>query len=168
MPKKVSQAELDAVFQAVARFPEGAPIEEISGVLEIFLPRRTLQRHLARLDEHDASWLLAAYEIKPSASLIAGNCTLIDSFRFFCRFCGSAAGDGLCVESTCVQEGSLYHLKGPIWHCRSVHCGARWSRRRVSWAGFLASLPFRCQRRPPLRAIFDSFSLMRSRFKPSR
>ena len=52
MPKKVSQAELDAVFQAVARFPEGGSIEEISGVLEISLPRRTLQRHLARLVDH--------------------------------------------------------------------------------------------------------------------
>jgi len=49
MPKKVAQAELDAIFQAVARFPEGASIEEISGVLEISLPRRTLQRRLARL-----------------------------------------------------------------------------------------------------------------------
>jgi Fic family protein len=52
MPKKVSQAELDAVFQAVARFPEGASIEEINGVLEISLSRRTLQRHLARLVDH--------------------------------------------------------------------------------------------------------------------
>jgi Fic family protein len=49
MPKKVAQAELDAIFQAVARFPEGASVEEVSGVLEIFLPRRTLQRRLARL-----------------------------------------------------------------------------------------------------------------------
>jgi len=52
MPRKVSQAELDAVFQAAARFPEGAAIEEISGVLEISLPHRTLQRHLARLVDH--------------------------------------------------------------------------------------------------------------------
>lgn len=49
MPKKVAQAELDAIFQAAARFPGGASVEEISGVLEIPLPRRTLQRRLARL-----------------------------------------------------------------------------------------------------------------------
>jgi len=53
MPKKVSQSELDAVFQAAARFPEGASIEEISGVLEISLPRRTLQRRLALLVDQD-------------------------------------------------------------------------------------------------------------------
>ena len=49
MPKKVAQAELDAIFQAAARFPGGGSVEEISGVLEIPLPRRTLQRRLARL-----------------------------------------------------------------------------------------------------------------------
>ena len=49
MPKQVSQAKLDAVLRAVARFPEGASILEISGVLEVTLPRRTLQRHLALL-----------------------------------------------------------------------------------------------------------------------
>lgn len=49
MPKQVSQAKLDAVLRAVARFPEGASILEISGVLAVTLPRRTLQRHLALL-----------------------------------------------------------------------------------------------------------------------
>jgi len=49
MPKQVSQAKLDAVLRAVARFPEGASIQEISGVLAVTLPRRTLQRHLALL-----------------------------------------------------------------------------------------------------------------------
>ena len=49
MPKLVPQAELDAVLQAVARFPEGAAIENIGGVLEVKLPRRTLQRRLALL-----------------------------------------------------------------------------------------------------------------------
>lgn len=51
MPKKVSQDEFDAVLQAVAQFPEGASNEDISGVLEIALPRRTLQRRLAVLVE---------------------------------------------------------------------------------------------------------------------
>lgn len=51
MPKLVPQAELDAVLQVVARFPEGASIEDIGGTLEVKLPRRTLQRRLALLVE---------------------------------------------------------------------------------------------------------------------
>ena len=51
MPKLVPQAELDAVSQAVARFPEGASIEDIGGALAAKLPRRTLQRRLALLVE---------------------------------------------------------------------------------------------------------------------
>jgi len=51
VPKKVSQNELDAVLQAVARFPEGVSVEHISGVLEVKPPRRTLQRRLALLVE---------------------------------------------------------------------------------------------------------------------
>ncbi len=51
MPKLVPQAELDAVLQAVARFPEGVSIEDIGGVLQVKLPRRTLQRRLALLVE---------------------------------------------------------------------------------------------------------------------
>jgi len=51
VPKLVPKAELDAILQAVARFPEGGSIEEIGGVLEIKLPRRTLQRRLALLVE---------------------------------------------------------------------------------------------------------------------
>jgi len=51
MPKLIPQDELDAVQEAVARFPEGAAIEEVSGVLAIKLPRRTLQRRLALLVE---------------------------------------------------------------------------------------------------------------------
>ena len=53
MPRQVSQSELDTVLQAVARFPEGASIEEITGALEIPLPRRTLQRRLATLVEQN-------------------------------------------------------------------------------------------------------------------
>lgn len=51
MPKLVPQAELDAVLQAVTRFPEGGSIEDIGRVLEVKLPRRTLQRRLALLVE---------------------------------------------------------------------------------------------------------------------
>lgn len=49
MPKKVSRTELDAIFQIVAGFPDGASVTEISGALKASLPRRTLQRHLAQL-----------------------------------------------------------------------------------------------------------------------
>lgn len=49
MPKRVPQAELDAVLEAVARFPEGAALEDIGEALEAKLPRRTLQRRLALL-----------------------------------------------------------------------------------------------------------------------
>jgi len=51
MPKSVPQSELDAVCQAVERLPAGASIEDIRGVLDLDLPRRTLQRRLARLTE---------------------------------------------------------------------------------------------------------------------
>lgn len=49
MPKKVSQAELDAVLKALARCREGASVEDIRGALTLTLPRRTLQRRLALL-----------------------------------------------------------------------------------------------------------------------
>jgi hypothetical protein len=51
MPKLVPQIELDAVLQAVVRFPEEASIEDVGGALEVKLPRRTLQRRLALLVE---------------------------------------------------------------------------------------------------------------------
>jgi hypothetical protein len=51
MPKRIPQNELDAVQEAVASFPEGASVEEVSGVLLIKMPRRTLQRRLALLVE---------------------------------------------------------------------------------------------------------------------
>ncbi len=51
MPKLIPQNELDAVQEAVARFPEGAAIEEVSSALAIKMPRRTLQRRLALLVE---------------------------------------------------------------------------------------------------------------------
>ena len=53
MPKRISQNELDAVQQAVGHFSEGAGIEEISKVLSIRLPHRTLQRRLALLVEQE-------------------------------------------------------------------------------------------------------------------
>jgi Fic family protein len=49
VPKKVSQNELDAILQVIPRFPKGASIEQISSVLEVKAPRRTLQRRLALL-----------------------------------------------------------------------------------------------------------------------
>ena len=51
MPKKVSTAELDAIVKAVAKFPSGASVDAIGNLTEITLPRRTLQRRLARLVE---------------------------------------------------------------------------------------------------------------------
>ena len=49
MPKQISRDELDVIFEAVSRFPNGASVEVIGKVLENRLPRRTLQRRLARL-----------------------------------------------------------------------------------------------------------------------
>ncbi len=48
MAKLVSKDQLDTVLKAVAQFPNGATIEEISHALTT-LPRRTLQRRLASL-----------------------------------------------------------------------------------------------------------------------
>ncbi len=49
MPKQISDIELEAIKQAVGRFPGGASIEEISSLLEQDIHRRTLQRRLAFL-----------------------------------------------------------------------------------------------------------------------
>lgn len=49
MPKHISQDELNAVLQAVAGFPDGASLEEISEALGGVVARRTLQRRLALL-----------------------------------------------------------------------------------------------------------------------
>jgi hypothetical protein len=49
VPKKVSQVELNSILEAVGRFPEGASVDEIATVLDMALPRRTLQRRLALL-----------------------------------------------------------------------------------------------------------------------
>lgn len=51
MPKRVSNAELDAIVDAVAELPSGASLNEIGSLIEIRLPRRTLQRRLAQLVE---------------------------------------------------------------------------------------------------------------------
>lgn len=53
MPKQVSEKELDIVLQAVARFIGGGSIEDISGVMETAVARRTLQRRLALLVEQE-------------------------------------------------------------------------------------------------------------------
>ena len=49
MPKQVPESELADILRAVAQFPQGGAIEDIGGVLERKLPRRTLQRRLAVL-----------------------------------------------------------------------------------------------------------------------
>ncbi len=52
MPKQVSEKDLEAIMAAIARFPEGASVEEIHGAVDRKLPRRTLQRRLALLVKH--------------------------------------------------------------------------------------------------------------------
>ena len=49
MPKKISDAELDDIVATVARMPTGGSIDEIGAMPNNVLPRRTLQRRLARL-----------------------------------------------------------------------------------------------------------------------
>ncbi|OUS11604.1 cell filamentation protein Fic [Gammaproteobacteria bacterium 53_120_T64] len=51
MPKQISESELDTIKQVVKGFDEGASIDDIQGVLELKMPRRTLQRRLALLVE---------------------------------------------------------------------------------------------------------------------
>lgn len=52
MPKQVSEKDLEAILTAVARFPEGASVEDIRAIMDPKLPRRTLQRRLALLIKH--------------------------------------------------------------------------------------------------------------------
>ncbi|MGH8195732.1 MAG: Fic family protein [Woeseiaceae bacterium] len=49
MARQIPQDELEAVLVAVTRYPEGASLDEIGEALRVELPRRTLQRRLARL-----------------------------------------------------------------------------------------------------------------------
>ncbi|MGH8719868.1 MAG: Fic family protein [Burkholderiales bacterium] len=49
MPKRIPEADLNDVLQAVGRSPDGASIDDIGAVLTVKLPRRTLQRRLALL-----------------------------------------------------------------------------------------------------------------------
>lgn len=51
MPKKVTEAELDAILKIIARFPAGASIEEVENQLGVYFSHRTLQRRLAALAE---------------------------------------------------------------------------------------------------------------------
>ena len=53
MPKQIPQDELDAILEAVTLFPEGASVEDLNETLGKNLPRRTLQRCLARLVEQE-------------------------------------------------------------------------------------------------------------------
>ena len=49
MPKQVPDTELDAIVEAVARLPDGGPVDAIRNALETGIVRRTLQRRLAAL-----------------------------------------------------------------------------------------------------------------------
>ena len=51
MPKQIASSELEALIEVVGRFPDGASLADIGRGLEVDLPRRTLQRWLARLVE---------------------------------------------------------------------------------------------------------------------
>ena len=50
MARQIPRTELDAILEIVGRFPNGAPFEDIAKQIAT-LPRRTLQRRLARLVE---------------------------------------------------------------------------------------------------------------------
>ena len=49
MARHVSEAELQAIVDAVARLPEGGSVDTVGSTLEISVVRRTLQRRLAAL-----------------------------------------------------------------------------------------------------------------------
>ncbi len=51
MPKQISTTELEAILQTVGRFPNGVSVAEVYRARDVSLPRRTLQRRLARLVE---------------------------------------------------------------------------------------------------------------------
>lgn len=49
MSRPIPESELVLILEVMARFPDGAGIEEIESALAVALPRRTLQRRLAGL-----------------------------------------------------------------------------------------------------------------------
>ena len=49
MPKQISTKKLDSVFRTVAKFLDGAALDEIASCVKESFPRRTLQRRLASL-----------------------------------------------------------------------------------------------------------------------
>ncbi len=49
MPKRIANAEFDALIEVIDRLPEGVSIDDIARTPGIDLPRRTLQRRLATL-----------------------------------------------------------------------------------------------------------------------
>ena len=51
MPKLIPQKHLNDIIEAVGKSPAGVSLEEIGAELKVKLPRRTLQRRLARLVE---------------------------------------------------------------------------------------------------------------------
>ena len=77
MPKQISESELDTIKQVVKGFDEGASIDDIQGVLELKMPRRTLQRRLAFLVERSELILEGVgrgsrYKVKPPAVITIG------------------------------------------------------------------------------------------------
>ena len=51
MPKQIASSDLEALIEVAGRFPDGASLDDIGRGLGGGLPRRTLQRRLARLVE---------------------------------------------------------------------------------------------------------------------
>ena len=51
MPKQIASSEFEILIGIAGRFPEGASLDDIGRDPEVDLPRRTLQRRLARLVE---------------------------------------------------------------------------------------------------------------------
>ena len=49
MPKSIPQVEFDAIRDVVSQFSVGASVDEIHNQLPMSMPRRTLQRRLARM-----------------------------------------------------------------------------------------------------------------------
>lgn len=49
MPRSILEDQLDAILEALGRFPEGASLDQIATALDNPPPRRTLQRRLAAL-----------------------------------------------------------------------------------------------------------------------
>lgn len=76
MAAQISQDELDAVLAAVARFPEGASLQQVGEALEIELARRTLQRRLALLVEQGQLIVKGSRRGRRYRAAVAGKSTM--------------------------------------------------------------------------------------------